>query len=98
MTLTEFERFADENNIVPVSTEIYSQMISNSVKYAKMKKVLQEIRQEIESNMESIIGKYDSSTSERNFPSHKIERNNGRKECIAIIDKHIKEIEGSDKE
>lgn len=49
MTLTEFKRFADENNIVPVSKEIYSQMISDSVKYAKIKEVLQEIRQEIAS-------------------------------------------------
>lgn len=48
MTLTEFKRFADENNIVPVSKEIYSQMISDSVKYAKIKEVLQEIRQEID--------------------------------------------------
>lgn len=57
-------------------------------------RVLQEIRQEIENNMESIIGKYDANTPEHNRPSHKIERNNGRKECLAIIDKHIKEIEG----
>ena len=55
--------------------------------------VLQEIRQEIESNMETITGTYDASTPEYNMPSHKIERNFGRKECIAIIDKHIKEIE-----
>ena len=54
-------------------------------------RVLQEIRQEIENNMESIIGKYDANTPEHNRPSHKIERNNGRKECLAIIDKHIKE-------
>ena len=60
--------------------------------------VLQEIRQEIESNMETITGTYDASTPEYNMPSHKIERNFGRKECIAIIDKHIKEIKGSDKE
>ena len=53
MTLKEFKRFADENNIVPVPTEIYSQMISNSVKYAKMKKVLQEIRQEIADRYEN---------------------------------------------
>ena len=56
-------------------------------------RLLQEIRQEIENNMESIIGKYDANTPEHNRPSHKIERNNGRKECLAIIDKHIKEIE-----
>ena len=59
---------------------------------------LQEIRHEIENNMESIIGKYDANTPEHNMPSHKIERNNGRKECLAIINKHIKELEESDKE
>lgn len=47
MTLTEFKRFADENNIVPVSKEIYSQMISDSVKYTKIKEVLDKIRAEI---------------------------------------------------
>ena len=40
MTLTEFKKFADENNIVPVSTEIYSKMISDSVKYAKIKQIV----------------------------------------------------------
>lgn len=54
--------------------------------------VLQEIRQEIESNMESIIGKYNSSTPERDRPSAKIARNEGRQECLDIIDTHIKEI------
>lgn len=56
-------------------------------------RLLQKIRQEIESNMETITGTYDASTPEYNMPSHKIERNLGRKECIAIIGKHIKEIE-----
>lgn len=76
MTLTEFKRFADENNIVPVSTEIYSQMISDSVKYAKMKEVLQEIGQEIEQLKGTFPKEY----------------------YIKLIDKHIKEIEGSDTE
>ena len=79
MTLTEFKRFANENNIVPVPTEIYSQMISNSVKYSKMKKVLQEIRQEID--------KWHHLT-DKAF-------NDGIDTALEIIDKHIKEIEGS---
>ena len=53
--------------------------------------VLQEIREEIESKMESIIGKYDSSTPTRNMPSAKIERNEGRKECLEIIDKYLEQ-------
>ena len=52
---------------------------------------LQEIRQEMESNIESIIGKYDSSTPKRDMPSAKIARNEGRQECLDIIDTHIKE-------
>lgn len=40
MTLTEFRRFADENDIVPVSKEIYSKMISDSIKYAKVKQIV----------------------------------------------------------
>lgn len=50
--------------------------------------VLGKIRAEIESNMESIIGKYDSSIPKSNMPSYKIERNKVRKECISIIDKY----------
>lgn len=50
--------------------------------------VLDKIRAEIESNMESIIGKYDSSIPKSNMPSYKIERNKVRKECISIIDKY----------
>ena len=50
--------------------------------------VLNMIRAEIEGNMESIIGKYDSSIPKFNMPSYKIERNKAREECISIIDKH----------
>ena len=57
--------------------------------------VLQEIRQEIESNMESIIGKYDSSTPKRDMPSVKIGRNEGRQECLDIIDKHLADKRGN---
>ena len=85
MTLTEFKRFADENNIVPVSTEIYSQMISDSVKYAKMKEVLQEICQEIES---LTIARVDDNYVRNMAGLYCVKR-----EIIEIIDKHIKEYE-----
>ena len=49
---------------------------------------MDKIRAEIERNMESIIGKYDSSIPKSNMPSYKIERNKVRKECISIIDKY----------
>lgn len=88
MTLTEFKRFADENNIVPISTEIYSQMISDSVKYAKMKEVLQEIRQEI---ADIPIPYDDKDTLEHQYGEGLI-----RDAVIEIIDKHIKEIEDAD--
>ena len=54
-------------------------------------KVLKDVRAEIEAKMESIIDKYDSSTSPRNMPSRKIERNNGRIEAIDIINRKIAE-------
>lgn len=50
--------------------------------------VLDKIRAEIEGNMESIIGKYDSSIPKFNMPSYKIERNKTREECISIIDRY----------
>ena len=58
--------------------------------------VLDKIRAEIESNMESIIGKYDSSIPKSNMPSYKIERNKAREECISIIDKYKAEAEQVD--
>lgn len=48
MTLSEFEQYAKEHGIVPVSTDIYQKMISDSVMLAKRKEVLQEIRQKID--------------------------------------------------
>ena len=65
-------------------------------KYRKtlQREILQEIQQEIECNMESITGKYDKSTPTRDLPSYKIERNEGRKECLAIIDDKMQELEG----
>ena len=77
MTFTEFKRFADENNIVPVSTEIYSKMITDSVMLAKHKGVLQEIRQEIDdADILSI----------KNVEYHR-----GLTFALDVIDKHIKE-------
>ena len=55
--------------------------------------ILGKIRAEIENNMESIIGKYDSGIPKSNMPSYKIERNKVRKECISIIDKYKAESE-----
>ena len=82
MTFTEFKRFADENNIVPVSTEIYSKMITDSVMLAKYKGALQEIRQEIE-QMRNANPSYWNTCDVVD-----------RTELLEIIDKHIKEIEG----
>ena len=48
MTLSEFEKYAKEHGIVPVSINIYQKMISDSVMLAKRKEVLQEIRQKID--------------------------------------------------
>lgn len=48
MKLSEFEQYAKEHGIVPVSINIYQKMISDSVMLAKRKEVLQEIRQKID--------------------------------------------------
>ena len=88
---------ADELELDTEWSDYYDEFISYSTTqienaqtiHAVPIEVLQEIKREIEGNMESIIGKYDSSTPTRNMPSAKIERNEGRKECLAIIDKYI---------
>lgn len=51
--------------------------------------VIEDIKAEIKSNMESSIGIYgkDTPLSERAYV--KLERNNARNECLQIIDKHI---------
>lgn len=54
--------------------------------------VIEDIKAEITGNLESIIGKYDSSTPPRDMPSKKCERNCGRQEALDIIDRKIKEI------
>ena len=64
------------------------ELIPTMLTKADMVAILDKIRAEIESNMESIIGKYDSSIPKSNMPSYKIERNKVRKECISIIDKY----------
>lgn len=48
MTLSEFEKYAKDHGIVPVSINLYQKMISDSVMLAKRKEVLQEIRQKID--------------------------------------------------
>lgn len=53
--------------------------------------VLKEIRQEIESNIENIIGKYDATVPEHDRASMKIARNEARRECLAIVDRHLSE-------
>ena len=54
--------------------------------------ILQEIRAEIEASMESIVGKYNGDTPERQRPSVKIERNEGRKQCLEIIERKMREV------
>ena len=56
--------------------------------------ILPKAREEIEASMESIIGKYDSSVPKHDMPSMKIARNEARKECLDIIDRHLKEVGG----
>lgn len=51
--------------------------------------VLKELQLEIEEHEESIIGQYSKETKESDFPSHKIERNCGRKECVDLIQQKI---------
>ena len=53
------------------------------------RQAIEDIKAEIQGNMESIIGKYDSSIPKAEMPSYKLERNSARRECIDIIDKHV---------
>lgn len=61
---------------------------------ADMVAMLTEIQLEIEEHEESIIGHYGKETKESDFPSHKIERNNGRKECANLIQQKIDRLKG----
>lgn len=54
--------------------------------------IFDKIRVEIENTMETIIGRYDSTTPIYDKPSYKIERNKARKECIKTIDKYKQDI------
>ena len=47
------------------------------------------MREEIENNMEEVVGTYDASTPEHNKPLQKSARNEARRECLAIIDKYM---------
>lgn len=53
--------------------------------------ILDEIKSEIKSKMEIVIGRYGSTTPMYDMASYKIERNKAREECIEIIDKYKQE-------
>ena len=53
--------------------------------------VIEDIKSEIAHNFESIVGKYTSDTPLRDKAYVKCARNEAREECLAIIDKHIRE-------
>lgn len=57
-----------------------------------IEEALKDVRAEITGNIESTFGKYDSNTKPEDMPSRRIERNNGRKEAIDIINRKIGEI------
>ena len=65
---------------------------------ADMVAMLTEIQLEIEEHEESIIGHYGKETKESDFPSHKIERNNGRKECVGLIQQKINALKEESEE
>ena len=56
--------------------------------------ILSELQLKIEEREESIIGHYGKETKESDFPSHKIKRNNGRKECVDLIQQKIDNLKG----
>ena len=61
---------------------------------ADMVAMLTEIQLEIADNVESIIGHYDASTPERKRPLCKSARNEGRTECIDVIQEKINALKG----
>ena len=97
MRLIDAETLFDKvGNIKPRSQRQYDDignfmnMITNSPTVnAVPLSVIEDIKVEIQGNMESIIGKYDSSIPKAEMPSYKLERNSARRECIDIIDKHV---------
>ena len=74
------------NNPTDTAHKMLFELVTNAT---PLEKVLEDIKGEINDNMESIIGVYDSSTPENQRPLCKGARNDARKECIAIIDSHI---------
>lgn len=80
-------------NIGDIKRMDYCPLILMETKVLEQESVLDKIRVEIKNNMESIIGKYDSSVSPHEMPSYKIQRNEAREECIKIIDKYRAESE-----
>lgn len=61
---------------------------------ADMVAMLTDIQMEIADNVESIIGHYDASTPERKRPLCKSARNEGRTECIDVIQQKINALKG----
>lgn len=86
MTLSEFEQYAKEHGIVPVSTDIYKKMISDSVILSKHKEVLQEIRQEIYKPQQAYALKGLYTESSEDYGIHV-----GLTMALEVIDKHIAE-------
>ncbi len=62
-----------------------------AIKALEQEPILDKIRAEIESKMETIIGRYDSTTPIYDMASYKVERNKVREECMEIIDKYRQE-------
>jgi len=92
--LKEQARNSGANTFVwDITIDSFNYVIDMAIKALEQDSVLDKIRAEIEGNMESIIGKYDSSIPKFNMPSYKIERNKAREECISIIDKYKAEGE-----
>jgi hypothetical protein len=77
--------------------EMFEADYKNRLK-ADLEAILVELQLEIEEHEESIIGHYGKETKEKDFPSHKIERNTGRKECIDLIQEKINELKAESEE
>lgn len=86
--LRNFDLNNPKVNSLLFSAEEITNAFDMAIKELEQEPILDKIRAGIESNMESIIGKYDSSIPKSNMPSYKIERNKVREECISIIDKY----------
>ena len=81
-------------NGTPLDDEMmksYCHGVENTAKEFRyeINKLLNDIKAEIKANIESSVGSYDSNTPLADRPYVKLERNNARNECLAIIDKHI---------